>query len=91
MTAFAMKDDHSNNFSFLCEDGKWSLSPAYDLTYSGSIGGEHATTVAGEGKNPAINDLLAVAKKAGIKEAMAKEIAIRTESIVRDKLFKYML
>ena len=40
------KDDHSKNFSFLCDDGKWSLAPAYDITYSplGS-NGEHATTL----------------------------------------------
>lgn len=28
------KDDHAKNFSFLCENGKWSLAPAYDITYS---------------------------------------------------------
>lgn len=40
------KDDHSKNFSFLCDDGKWSLAPAYDITYSplGS-NGEHATSL----------------------------------------------
>lgn len=59
------RDDHSNNFTFLCDDGKWSLSHAYDLTYSNSIGGEHATTVAGEGKNPKLKDLLVVAERAG--------------------------
>lgn len=40
------KDDHAKNFSFLCDDGKWSLAPAYDITYSplGS-NGEHATSL----------------------------------------------
>lgn len=30
------RDDHSKNFAFLYDEtrGKWSLSPAYDLTYS---------------------------------------------------------
>ena len=28
------RDDHSKNFSYLCEDGRWRLSPAYDLTCS---------------------------------------------------------
>lgn len=48
------RDDHSKNFSFLYveEENRWKLSPAYDLTYSSSIGGEHATTVNGEGRNP---------------------------------------
>ncbi len=40
------KDDHANNFSFIFDDGKWSLAPAYDITYSpqGSKG-EHATSL----------------------------------------------
>ena len=43
------RDDHSKNFSFIYNDNEkvWELSPAYDLTYSNSIGGEHATMVAG--------------------------------------------
>ena len=46
------RDDHSKNFSFLYNEvkRKWELSPAYDLTYSNSIGGEHATTIAGNEK-----------------------------------------
>ena len=71
------RDDHSNNFAFLCDDGRWQLAPAYDLTYSHSVGGEHATTVAGEGRNPAMKDILAVAKKAGLRESVAGEIAGR--------------
>ncbi|GHV42437.1 hypothetical protein FACS1894187_24670 [Synergistales bacterium] len=27
-------DDHVKNFSFLYDDGKWSLAPAYDLVYA---------------------------------------------------------
>ena len=40
------REDHSKNFSFLYDDTKkeWCLSPAYDLTYSFSFNGEHATT-----------------------------------------------
>jgi len=37
------KDDHAKNFSFICRDGKWTLSPAYDLTYNPEgYKGEHA-------------------------------------------------
>ena len=32
------RDDHSKNFSFIFHDGTWRLAPAYDLTYSNSIG-----------------------------------------------------
>ena len=48
------RDDHSKNFTYLYDEDEcsWKLSPAYDLTYSNSIGGEHATTVNGNGVNP---------------------------------------
>ena len=72
------RDDHSKNFSFLYNENKkeWHLSPAYDLTYSSSFNGEHATTINGEGKNPTLEDILAVAKNIGIKEKQAKDIAL---------------
>lgn len=72
------RDDHSKNFSFLFDDTKkeWCLSPAYDLTYSFSFNGEHATTINGEGKNPTLDDILAVAKNIGLKEKLAKDIAL---------------
>ena len=71
------RDDHSKNFSFLFDGTKkeWHLSPAYDLTYSFSFNGEHATTINGEGKNPTLDDILAVAKNIGLKEKFAKDIA----------------
>lgn len=72
------RDDHSKNFSFLYNENKkeWHLSPAYDLTYSSSFNGEHATTINGEGKNPSLEDILAIAKGIGIKEKQAKETAL---------------
>jgi serine/threonine-protein kinase HipA len=73
------RDDHSKNFSFIYKDNLWQLSPAYDLTYSSSIHGEHATTVNGEGKNPSLGDVLAVANNIGLKLKMAKEIALEVE------------
>ena len=51
------------------------LSPAYDLTYSSSFNGEHATTIDGEGKNPNLDNILSVAKNIGLKEKLAKDIA----------------
>ena len=72
------RDDHSKNFSFLFDDAKkeWHLSPAYDLTYSFSFNGEHATIINGEGKNPTLDDILVVAKNIGLKENFAKDIAL---------------
>ena len=72
------RDDHSKNFSFIYDDidKEWHLSPAYDLTYSDSFNGEHATTINGEGKNPTLENVLSVAKNIGVKEALAKDIAL---------------
>jgi serine/threonine-protein kinase HipA len=80
------RDDHSKNFSYLYEDetGRWFLSPAYDLTYSTSIGGEHATCVNGNGKDPGLPDLLAVAKNIGMSNRKAKAIALEIRDIVAE-------
>lgn len=54
------KDDHAKNFSFICRQSKWSLAPAYDLTFSNTgYNGEHATSVNNQGK-PTIEDMLIV-------------------------------
>lgn len=80
------RDDHAKNFSFLYDDkhGRWQLSPAYDLTYSSSIGGEHATCVNGNGKDPGLTDLLEVARMIGMKSRRAKSIAEEIRTIVED-------
>ena len=77
------RDDHSKNFSYLYDETKkeWHLSPAYDLTHSSSFNGEHATTSNGEGKNPTIDDILAVGVNIGLKQSQAKEIALK----IKDK------
>lgn len=84
------RDDHSKNFSYLYEQGRWRLSPAYDLTYSNSIGGEHATTVNGNGRNPSRKDLLAVAEKIGFDKIKAKKIADNIQEIVAEELREYL-
>lgn len=62
------KDDHSKNFSFVMnEDGEWKMSPAYDLTPSEGINGEHTALVNGKGANITDDDFKAVAKRFGIK------------------------
>ena len=64
------RDDHAKNFSFLMQnDGRWILSPAYDLTFSFGPGGEHSTTYLGEGKNPNKKTLIKLAKKHNIDNA----------------------
>ena len=82
------RDDHTNNFTFLYneEESAWKLSPAYDLTYSNSLGGEHATCINGNGKNPTQADLLALADKIGMKKSKAKEIAEFVRETVYEEL-----
>jgi len=80
------RDDHSKNFSFQYDEisESWKLSPAYDLTYSSSIGGEHATTINGNGVDPGIKDLLIVADNIGMNKSKAKELAQMVEECVED-------
>lgn len=66
---------------------RWILSPAYDLMYSNSIGGEHATTVNGNGVDPGMEDLLSVAKKIGIVMTKARQHD-RTYGAIRARLKK---
>ncbi len=62
------RDDHSKNFSFLMSPaGEWSVSPAYDLTFSEGPGGEHWMLVAGEGAAPGRSHLDALAKSGDVK------------------------
>lgn len=82
------RDDHSKNFTFLYDDDcrKWILSPAYDLTYSASIGGEHATMVHGNGENPGFKDIFAVAEGIGMNHGRAKGIAEMVRTCVSEEL-----
>ncbi len=86
------RDDHSKNFSYIyLEDEKrWVLSPAYDLTYSSSLNGEHATTINGNGVNPGIDDLLEVAKKAGLDIKAARTAAEDIRECVKEELGEYL-
>lgn len=86
------RDDHSKNFSFLYDEKRshWTLAPAYDLTFSYSLGGEHATSVHGNGKNPGLCDVLAVAKEIGLEQRKAKCIAEEIRECVHARLQKYL-
>lgn len=70
------RDDHSKNFTYLYDEKtkRWMLSPAYDLTYSSSVGGEHATTVNGNGFNPGKKEIFEVAKNIGMDMKSAAQI-----------------
>ena len=68
------QDDHTKNISFLMgEDGKWRLSPAYDMGYAfnpdGSWTSQHQMSVNGKFDGITRADLLAFASANGIKDA----------------------
>jgi len=75
------RDDHSKNFSFLYDDNRWQVSPAYDLVRADGMGGEHATSIDGEGRNPAEANILAVAKKCGLDRRRAEKAIAEVKSI----------
>ncbi|MCD6533021.1 MAG: type II toxin-antitoxin system HipA family toxin [Deltaproteobacteria bacterium] len=70
------RDDHVKNFSFILDDvtGQWRLSPAYDLTFSSGPGGEHSTTVAGEGRAPAYEHFVKLSEQFGISTKEMKKM-----------------
>lgn len=86
------RDDHSKNFTYIYKESekRWVISPSYDLTYSNSIGGEHATTVNGNGVNPGTEDILAVAKKIGLNTNKARKTAADIKECVYDNLREYI-
>ena len=86
------RDDHSKNFTYLYEEKaqRWILSPSYDLTYSNSLGGEHATTVNGNGVNPEMEDILAVAEKTGLNVAKSQKTANEIKECVYEMLGEYI-
>lgn len=67
------RDDHSRNFSFIFESGRWQFSPAYDLVKSNGFNGFHSTTVAGSG-NPGRKEIIMVAEETGLPKKRASAI-----------------
>lgn len=63
------RDDHAKNFAFRMDaQGRWKLAPAFDLSFSHGPGGQHSTSVAGEGAAPGRPHLMQVARRGGLKE-----------------------
>lgn len=81
------RDDHVKNISFLMnQEGEWSLSPAYDVTYAynpvGIWTSSHQMTINGKRKDILIDDLLAAAKTMAIGNAKAKAIIQQVHAAV---------
>ena len=77
------RDDHTKNHSFLMTaEGEWTVSPAYDLTFSAGPGGEHAMAISGEGRNPGMEHLVQAAKDAGVADAKLPEMIFKAEKAI---------
>ncbi len=77
------RDDHAKQFTFLMNPvGQWRLAPAYDLTFSTGPGGEHSTSLAGEGRAPALQHLQKVAAVAGLDPREFRAFAEQTAEAV---------
>lgn len=68
------QDDHVKNISFLMDrTGKWSLSPAYDMTYAynpgGTWTGAHQMTINGKQSAIEMQDLLTSGHIMGLRKA----------------------
>lgn len=81
-------DDHNKNFSFLMdEQGCWSLSPAYDMTYIFNTGGflpetNHCLMIGGKLSGITMEDVLLLAKENGIRKA--KEIIMEVSAAIKE-------
>ncbi len=83
------QDDHVKNISFLMDrNGKWSLSPAYDITFSYNPTNKwlraHQMTVNGKTAGIGLSDLLEAGSKMGIKERRCKDIIREVLTSVRE-------
>ena len=62
-------DDHTKNISFVMDKkGKWSLSPAYDMSYSTGKQGFHAMSINGVRQNATAKDFEKMAAGFNVKE-----------------------
>ncbi len=71
------QDDHAKNFSFMMDqNGRWSISPAYDITYANGVGytKNHQLSIRGKVNNFTMEDLLYIAEDSSIKASKAKEM-----------------
>lgn len=83
------RDDHAKNFSFQLINGNWKLSPAYDLLPGAGFGGEHTTSINGQGF-PKLADIIKVASGVGInKSKVILNVEEITDICFENKLGKY--
>ncbi|MBT1070978.1 type II toxin-antitoxin system HipA family toxin [Pelotalea chapellei] len=83
------QDDHVKNIAFLMDKrGEWSLSPAFDVTYSYQPSGiwtsSHQMTMNGKRDGFGLEDFRACAKTVSMKRGRAEAIVEEVRSVVRN-------
>jgi len=81
------QDDHVKNIAFLMNKrGEWSLSPAFDVTYSYNPSGlwtsSHQMSINGQRDNFVLDDFKACAKTASMKRGRAETIVNEVTAVV---------
>ena len=81
------QDDHVKNIAFLMnKSGEWSLSPAFDMTYSfnpaGAWTASHQMTMNGKRDHFTLEDFNACAKTASMKRGRAAKIVAEVQATV---------
>ena len=81
------QDDHVKNIAFLMDkSGTWSLSPAFDVTYSfnpaGSWTASHQMTLNGKRDDFTMGDFKACAKTASMKRGRAEAIVREVQAVL---------
>lgn len=82
-------DDHTKNIAFLMnKKGVWSLSPAYDVTFSYNKSSTwvnaHQMLINGKSDGITKDDFMSVAKKSGIKKAEAEKCISQIKKAVSE-------
>jgi serine/threonine-protein kinase HipA len=82
------QDDHVKNIAFLMNKaGEWSLSPAFDLSYSYNPGGiwtsQHQMSMNGKRDHFTVDDFVACGAKASLRRARTLEVLDEVMSAVR--------
>jgi serine/threonine-protein kinase HipA len=81
------QDDHVKNIAFLMnKQGEWSLSPAFDMTYSfnptGAFTSSHQMTLNLKPDNFVLDDFKACAKTVSMKRGRAETIIDEVQAVV---------
>ncbi|MFI5368324.1 MAG: type II toxin-antitoxin system HipA family toxin, partial [Spirochaetia bacterium] len=82
------QDDHAKNIAFLMDkDGRWSLAPAFDVTYAFNPAGDwtatHQMTMNGKRDGFTQEDFRACAKSASMKRGRAETIVEEVRAAVK--------